>query len=274
MAASHATSRRRPEIDITMNKRARLILALGLALIVAVGAYLYSRRDGQAAAGVLRVSGNIEVTSAEVGFKIPGRVIERLVTEGDEVRQGQVIARLESGDLGQQVALREASLAEAQSAYDEQVAGSRPEEIAAVAAALDRARADAEKARMEFARQRDMFERKLTSAQAFDAARMDSDRSRRGSATGRAATDPHEEGPARRAGRTGARPAGAGSAESGAYPDAARVCGDYLAAHRRRAVEEHRARRVRGPRHARGHRRRPGQRLAAGVHQRDRPAAA
>ena len=132
-------------------------------MIVAVGAYLYNRRGNESAAGVLRVSGNIEVTYAEVGFKIPGRVIERLVDEGDEVRQEQVIARLESGDLGQQVALREAELAEAQSAYDEQEAGSRPEEIAATAAALDRARADAEKAKMEFDRQRDMFERKLTS---------------------------------------------------------------------------------------------------------------
>ncbi len=157
-----------------MNKRARLILAVGLVLVVAAAAYLYSRRNGETAAGVLRVSGNIEVTSAEVGFKIPGRVIERLVDEGDEVREGQVIARLEAGDLRQQVTFREAALAEAQAAYDEQVAGSRPEEIAAAAAALDRARANAEKARLELKRQRDMFERQLTSTQAFDAARMDS----------------------------------------------------------------------------------------------------
>jgi HlyD family secretion protein len=154
-----------------MNKRSRLMLVLGLALLVAAGAYLYRGRNARSDASVLEVSGNVEVTSAEVSFKIPGRVLERLVDEGDEVKQGQPLARLEARDISQQVALRRAMLEEAQAAYDEVVAGSRPEEIGAAAAVLESARADAELARLELVRQRDMFERKLTSAQAFDAAR-------------------------------------------------------------------------------------------------------
>jgi HlyD family secretion protein len=157
-----------------MSKRARLILVFALVALGAVGVFFYWQRSDRAEAGVLKVSGNIEVTSAEISFKIPGRVLERLVDEGDGVKQGQPIARLEASDIRQQLAVRQAAVAEAQAAYDEMVAGSRPEEIAAAAAALERARADAELARLELARQRDMFERKLTSAQAFDTARANS----------------------------------------------------------------------------------------------------
>lgn len=157
-----------------MNRRARLILVFGLTVLVAVGAWLWREQRGGADASVLRLSGNIEVTSAEVSFKIPGQVIERLVDEGEDVERGQPVARLEAGDIGQQLALREAALAEAKAALDEVVAGSRPEEIAAAAAVLERARADAERARLEFTRQREMFERKLIAPQTLDTARANS----------------------------------------------------------------------------------------------------
>jgi HlyD family secretion protein len=72
---------------------------------------------------LVRVSGNIEVTDAEVSFKIAGRVQTRLVTGGEMVRVGQVVARLDCVDLAQEVALRKAEVQATQAAPTELEAG-------------------------------------------------------------------------------------------------------------------------------------------------------
>jgi HlyD family secretion protein len=45
------------------------------------------------------VSGNIELTEVSIAFKTPGRLIERAVDEGDAVKKGQLIARLDRDQL-------------------------------------------------------------------------------------------------------------------------------------------------------------------------------
>lgn len=126
-----------------MKSRRKRIVAVILAVAVFGGMSFYqlvlarSRGDG----GLLRLSGNIEVTDAEVAFKIAGRVEKRLVEEGQLVEAGQVVARLDSSDLNWDVALRRAELQAARVAVAELEAGSRPEEIAAAKAAMDKAHA-------------------------------------------------------------------------------------------------------------------------------------
>jgi HlyD family secretion protein len=112
--------------------------------------------SGNHQSGTLVVSGNIEVTEAQLGFKIPGRVIERTVSEGDRVQAGQLIARLDDAELKEQLALRHAEAAGAGAALAELEAGSRPQEIAAATATLRSAEADRDRARLEFARQQEL----------------------------------------------------------------------------------------------------------------------
>ncbi|MCJ7502997.1 MAG: efflux RND transporter periplasmic adaptor subunit [Acidobacteriia bacterium] len=177
-----------------MNKR-RLMVLLPVVLLVAVLAYLILGRsnDGR----VIRVSGNIEVTDAEVSFKILGRVEARLVDEGEMVRAGQTIARLDSAELAQEVAARraemqavqaalaeleagsrpeeiaqaEASAAQAKARLDEMLAGSRPEELSAAEAVLRRAKAEAERARLDAERYEGLYKKEIVSAQQYDLAR-------------------------------------------------------------------------------------------------------
>ena len=177
-----------------MNKR-RLMVLLPAVLLVAVLAYLILGRsnDGR----VIRVSGNIEVTDAEVSFKILGRVEARLVDEGEMVRAGQTIARLDSAELAQEVAARraemqavqaalaeleagsrpeeiaqaEASAAQAKARLDEMLAGSRPEELSAAEAVLRRAKAEAERARLDAERYEGLYKKEIVSAQQYDLAR-------------------------------------------------------------------------------------------------------
>jgi HlyD family secretion protein len=177
-----------------MNKR-RLLVLLPAVLLVAVLAYLFLGRtnDGR----VIRVSGNIEVTDAEVSFKIPGRVEARLVDEGEMVRAGQTVARLDSAELAQEVAARraemqavqaalaeleagsrpeeiaqaEASARQAKARLDEMLAGSRPEELSAAEAVLRRATAEAERARLDAERYEGLYKKEIVSAQQYDLAR-------------------------------------------------------------------------------------------------------
>ncbi len=122
-----------------MSRKAKPILLVAATAIAVVVTYLvvHGRRTNR---GVIRVSGNIELTDAELSFKIAGRVAERLVDEGEAVKGGQLVARLDSTDLEQEVALRRAEQAAAEAALAELLAGSRPEEIAAAEAAARRAK--------------------------------------------------------------------------------------------------------------------------------------
>ncbi len=153
-------------------KRRQYLLPLIALAIVGVAAYLYiSFFQEEDDPNLIRISGNIEVTDVEVSFRMPGWVEARPVSEGGLIEQGDLVARLESTELNQEVELRNAEVAVYQAELDSLVAGSRPQEIAAAQAVLARTRAEVERAKLEFGRQKDLFERQLASEQAFVAAR-------------------------------------------------------------------------------------------------------
>jgi len=122
-----------------MNKKKRVMLLMILILAGLLGYYLLSR-DRENSSPII-LSGNIEVTDARIGFRIPGRLLERLVDEGEEVRKGQLIARLDDTDQELAVARAKANLAQARAALAELETGSRKEEILRAEARVAQARA-------------------------------------------------------------------------------------------------------------------------------------
>jgi HlyD family secretion protein len=182
--------------------KSTLLASLALIALLAAGAaYFYSGRSQASADGVIRISGNIEVTEAEVSFKIPGRVTERLVSEGETVEAGQIVAilddselvreaslrraevaaaeavlaELEAGSRPEEIAQAEAAVAQAQARLAELEAGSRPEEVATAEAAVERARADAVRWESEFERISRLHEEGVVSAQLLDSVRSSRD---------------------------------------------------------------------------------------------------
>ncbi|MEW6271209.1 MAG: efflux RND transporter periplasmic adaptor subunit [Thermodesulfobacteriota bacterium] len=151
-----------------MSKR-RLILAV-LLTAAGVAAYAWFRLGPQPDENVLRVSGNVEVTDVEVSFRMPGWVEARPVSEGETIRAGQLIARLESTELAQEVALREAEVEAYAAELAALEAGSRPQEIAVARAAVHHAQAELERLAAEYRRQSDLFARKVVSEQEFQKA--------------------------------------------------------------------------------------------------------
>jgi HlyD family secretion protein len=151
-------------------KKKIIILAL-LVVVGAVGAFFYFKNHRAPDQNRLRVSGNIEITEVEVSFKIPGRVEERPVFEGQMISAAQVVARLDDQDLKLEMAQRRAQVAAARSLLSEMQAGSRPEEIAQAEAAQERAQADGNRARIEYERQKRLFDREVISTREFDQAK-------------------------------------------------------------------------------------------------------
>ena len=131
--------------------------ATASAVLAATALFLgaCSGRD-PAGRGERVLSGNIEVTDAQLGFKVPGRVVERLVSEGDRVKAGQLVARLDDTEPQEQLDLRRAELAGAEAAYAALQAGSRPQEIAAAEATVRSVEAECDRLRLDFARQQEL----------------------------------------------------------------------------------------------------------------------
>ena len=101
----------------------RRFLAAAVVLALAAAALVLFRCSAGKTDG-LAVSGTVEITSVDLSFKVGGRVRERLVDEGETVRPGQVVARLEDDDLATEVAVRRARLEEARQYLVELEAGS------------------------------------------------------------------------------------------------------------------------------------------------------
>jgi HlyD family secretion protein len=148
-----------------MNRRITLT-ASAAALAAAVALISCGRGD---AGGAIRVSGNIETNETQISFRVPGRMAVRLVDEGDAVKAGQVVARLDSTDLNQQVALRQADADAAAAALKELQDGYRKEDVAQARARLDAAEAEESRLKADDARQQDLFKREVISAREYDA---------------------------------------------------------------------------------------------------------
>ncbi len=105
------------------------------------------------------------------------RIMEILVKEGDRVRKGQLLARLESVQPEAEVAAQRASLSssEADSTASEASLKAAEENLKSVQAAIDRAAADLEQSKMDYARAEQLVKDKLIARQEFDRRRTELD---------------------------------------------------------------------------------------------------
>jgi HlyD family secretion protein len=86
--------------------RVPVVLALAAVLTLTAGGYAYWQKTTSLRArdGLATANGRIEVTRVDIASKLPGRVAEILVNEGDSVQKGGLIARLDTAELLAQLA--------------------------------------------------------------------------------------------------------------------------------------------------------------------------
>jgi RND family efflux transporter MFP subunit len=151
-----------------VRSRRRLLITVVVSLLVVAGGLWFAlgrataptvrtavARDAgtsAAAASVLDATGYVTARrQATVSAKITGKVTEVLIEEGQRVKEGDVLARLDDTETRAQVALAQAQLTAARS------------QLAEIRALLDQAERD-------HARQQELARRQLVSAQSLDAA--------------------------------------------------------------------------------------------------------
>lgn len=117
----------------------KIVIAILVLLVAGILLYVFTRNKKPATAEIT-LSGNIEVTQVQLSFRLPGWVLERLVDEGQSVKTGDIVARMDPRDLEASLAQRTAASGSAQAALSALENGSRPEEIAAAQAAVDQAK--------------------------------------------------------------------------------------------------------------------------------------
>jgi HlyD family secretion protein len=122
-------------------------------------------------ASIVTASGEIKPKNyVNIGANVIGRISALEVKEGDRVRKSQVVARLEAvqaeADLQAQRATVNSS--EAESAAFEAALKAADENLRTVQATIDRAKAETERARLDFARTEKLFGEKLVARQEFD----------------------------------------------------------------------------------------------------------
>jgi HlyD family secretion protein len=157
-----------------MNKKILAAAAAGV-LIAGTVFFFYSRQNSSNSR--LKLSGTIEVTSVELSFKVPGKMQQRLVDEGETVKAGQVVARLEDTELKDERSARLAEQRAAQAGLADIRAGNRREEIAQGEAILARMRAEADKCAKDAVRMEALFRREVIPQKDLDTARAARDAS-------------------------------------------------------------------------------------------------
>lgn len=176
-----------------MKRKWKLIAFLLLVVLLAVGGlagYRYTRsgvvtvQSGKAirqdltslvtASGEIKPRNYINIGTNAIA---PSRITEILVAEGQKVRQGQLLARLEAVQPEAEVAAQRAGLssAEAESAAAEAGLNAADESIRTAQATVDRAKAELERGRINFARTESLWQEKLIARAEYDQRKVERD---------------------------------------------------------------------------------------------------
>lgn len=130
---------------------------IGLVFVVAA-VWLWQARGGSDSAELV-LHGNVDVRQISLAFEGNGRVLEMTADEGNLVRQGAALARLDTTTLSLQAEQAKAQVAANRQNLLRLQHGSRPEEIRQARDRLAAAQADASRARADFERVQAIWQR-------------------------------------------------------------------------------------------------------------------
>jgi HlyD family secretion protein len=153
-----------------MNRKKAVPIAIGVVAVALLVWFVWLRAGG--ADGPLDASGTVEATDAQLGFQAAGRIDTILVNEGDRVRAGQELARLDQTELSARRQQAAAQLAAAQATLTELERGSRSEEVQQGRDQLAAANQRLADAQRDLDRTRRLFDGGAVSREALDKAQL------------------------------------------------------------------------------------------------------
>lgn len=150
-----------------MNTRIRVVIVVIVVLAIGTVGY-FVRRDSDNDG--LTLYGNVDIREVDLGFRVSGRLVEMRLEEGDTVKAGDVIARLDPEPYQDELAAAEARVNRAKANLQRLRTGSRPQEIESAKAQVREAQAAFYNARRDLARQRELAAVDVASQKVLDQA--------------------------------------------------------------------------------------------------------
>ncbi len=139
-----------------------LLLMAGIVVFVAIGGIFAFSQEEET------IQGQADVTEYRVSSKVPGRILEYRVREGDQVKKGDTLAIIEAPEIAAKMTQARAAeeAAEAQSQKAEK--GARTEQIAAARELWNKAKAAADVAVKSYERIKRLADQGVVAAQKLD----------------------------------------------------------------------------------------------------------
>ena len=167
-----------------MKTKWKIVIGIVVLLMIAAGVFAsvkYSQRGivtiqtghavKQDLASIVTASGEIKPKNyINIGANAQGDLTEILVKEGDHVKKGQLLARIENVQPEADVTAQRATLAsaEADAAASEAAGKASETNVDTMRATIDQSKADLEKAQVEFQRGSELYNQHLIAKQDFD----------------------------------------------------------------------------------------------------------
>lgn len=135
---------------------------LGVLIIVALIGFFMLKKGPEV------VQGQAEVTEYRISGKVPGRILEYRVKEGDMVKKGDTLVILEAPDVQAKMMQAEAAEAAAQAQQNKAFKGAREEQIQAAYEMWQKAKAGLEIAEKSYKRVKNLYDQGVLAAQKYD----------------------------------------------------------------------------------------------------------
>lgn len=149
-------------------KKKIIPIVLLVAAVAGGTAYYFVNKNSQKSDTTLKISGNIEAHESVVGFKVQGRLVELPIEEGQLVKAGDLLAKLDQTDYLQQVDIDDAMVKNREAELKLSLSGSRVQEKKSAEQAVVDAQAALELSKADAQRYQALYEKDEVSAQIRD----------------------------------------------------------------------------------------------------------
>ena len=137
------------------------IIAILMVLIASAGFIFFGEKEDI-------ITGQVEVDEIRIAGKVPGRIAEFLVEEGQSVKGGDTLVRIYSPEVLAKLEQAEAAKAAAEAQNQKAIAGARKEQKEGAYELWQKAKAGLEVAEKSFARVERLFKEGVVPAQKYD----------------------------------------------------------------------------------------------------------
>ena len=148
----------------------KIIIAFIVIIVLGFIGYGLIISNEHSAPNTVTFQGQMQMQQTSIATKVPGRIAQILVTEGDKVEVGQQLIEMDSPEINAKIAQARAGKQMAQSQLDKAENGARPQEIAQAKAAWQANKAASDLAQNTYQRVNRLYEEGLMARQKRDEA--------------------------------------------------------------------------------------------------------